>query len=138
MKKAVIVTLQVSTRVVVDVDENGKINEENELLAIDEAIGHVKLNPDGYLCADNLVSIEEDKEIPFGEGDSGTYEVHVADIEWDIDDEDDEDVLDELPKEGTLVLTEEEYKEFCEDYDYVTDFLSDKYGYCVVSCSVEG
>ena len=38
----------------------------------------------------------------------------------------------------TYIPEYEEYKEYCEDPDYITDMLSDEFGFCVKSCSVEG
>lgn len=140
MKKAVLVTLSVTTRVIVDVDDENKLSESEEQYAIEQAIDNVASNPHGYLTEDNLEKIEDDTEVPFGEGMSGTYDVFVNDIEWDLDDEDYEDYDDipALPQEVTYHLTEEEYKEYCDDLDYITDMLSDEFGFCVKSCSVEG
>ena len=147
MKKAVLVTLSVTTRVIVDVDDENKLSESEEQYAIEQAIDNVASNPHGYLTEDNLEKIEDDTEVPFGEGNSGSYDVFVNDIEWDLDefmdgiewdlDGDDDDTI-ELPKEVTYHLTEEEYKEYYEDPDYITDMLSDEFGFCVKSCSVEG
>ena len=138
MKKAVLVTLSVTTRVIVDVDEENKLSENEEQYAIEQAIDDVASDPYGYLTGENLEKIEEDTEVPFGKGISGTYDVFVDDIEWDLDDEDEDDDIPELPKEKTYHLTEEEYKEYCDDPDYITDMLSDEYGFCVKSCNVEG
>ena len=137
MKKAVLVTLSVCTRVIVDVDDENKLSENEEQYAIEQAIDNVASDPYAYLTGDNLEKIEEDTEVPFGKGMSGTYDVFVDDIEWDLDDEDDDDIP-ELPKEKTYSLTEEQYKEYCDDPDYITDMLSDEYGFCVKSCNVEG
>ena len=139
MKKAVLVTLSVTTRVIVDVDDESKLSESEEQYAIEQAIDNVASNPHDYLTGDNLEKIEDDTEVPFGEGNSGSYDVFVNDIEWDLDggDDDTNDTI-ELPKEVTYHLTEEEYKEYCEDPDYITDMLSDEFGFCVKSCSVEG
>lgn len=138
MKKAVLVTLSVTTRVIVDVDEENKLSENEEKYAIEQAIDNVASEPYSYLTGDNLEKIEEDTEVPFGKGISGTYDVFVDDIEWDLDDEDEDDDITELPKERTYSLTEEQYKEYCDDPDYITDMLSDEYGFCVKSCNVEG
>ena len=137
MKKAVLVTLSVCTRVIVDVDEENKLSENEEKYAIEQAIDNVASDPYGYMTNENLEKIEEDTEVPFGKGISGTYDIFVDDIEWDLDDEDDDDIP-ELPKERTYSLTEEQYKEYCDDPDYITDMLSDEYGFCVKSCNVEG
>lgn len=136
MKKAVLVTLSVTTRVIVDVDDESKLSESEEQYAIEQAINNVAADPHGYLTGENLEKIEEDTEVPFGEGNSGTYDVFVNDIEWDLDGEDDDAV--ELPKEKTYHLTEEEYKEYCDYPDYITDMLSEEFGFCVKSYSVEG
>ena len=136
MKKAVLVTLSVTTRVIVDVDDENKLSESEKEYAIEQAIDNVASNPHGYLTGDNLEKIEDDTEVPFGDGMSGTYDVFVSDIEWDLNGDDDDTI--ELPKEVTYHLTEEEYKEYCDDPDYITDMLSDEFGFCVKSCSVEG
>lgn len=138
MKKAVIVTMEVSTRVIVDVEENGVGLSDNETrYAVEQAIDEIASNPTGYLTGDNLVKIKEDTEIPFGKGNSGTYVVNVTDIVWDVDDED-EECDDELPDKYDFHFTEDEYKEYLEDRDYITDLLSDMFGYCVESCNAEG
>lgn len=138
MKKAVLVTLSVCTRVIVDVDDDNKLSENEEQYAIEQAIDNVASNPYAYLTGDNLEKIEEDTEVPFGKGNSGTYDVFVDNIEWDLDDEDEDDDIPALPKERTYSLTEEQYKEYCDDPNYITDMLSDEYGFCVKSCNVEG
>lgn len=141
MKKAVLVTLSVTTRVIVDVDDKNKLSENEEQYAIEQAIDNVASDPYGYLTGDNLEKIEEDTEVPFGKGMSGTYDVFVDDIEWDLDEESDElkgIAAPNLPESVDYHFTEEEYKEYCDDPDYITDMLSKDYGFCVKSCNVEG
>lgn len=64
----------------------------------------------------------------------------VANIEWDIDEYDDDNEVAELPSETVISLIIDE--EDCEDDLFVSsricDELSDEYGYCVEDfCFVE-
>ena len=65
---------------------------------------------------------------------SNTVKVRMTNIVWDIDDEDNaDDIRKQLPKQVTHVFDMPEI-DLSED---VTDWLSDTYGWCVVSCNVE-
>lgn len=61
--------------------------------------------------------------------------IKVFNIEWDIDEEDEEN-NDELPTE--VEFQSEKYYEICDDLlDEISDWLSDEYGYCHNSFEVE-
>ena len=57
------------------------------------------------------------------------YWLNVTNIDWDTDNE----PVETLPSEKRYLATEEELK----DISYVTDRLSDEYGFCVFSYSCE-
>ena len=57
--------------------------------------------------------------------------VEVKHIKWDLDVEDKKAELN-LPTEYTFEI---EDKSLLEDYDFVTDVLSDRFGFCVESCT---
>lgn len=65
MKKAYLVTIEVRTRVVVDVT-NLNTPEEIEDVAITQAVGKILRNPDGYLLNENCTEVAEDNECPVG------------------------------------------------------------------------
>ena len=56
------------------------------------------------------------------------YWINVTNIAWDVDDKED---LKLLPSSVTML-----YPANAGD-DYVTDWLSDHYGFCVKGCAVE-
>lgn len=71
MKKAFIVTISATTRVVVDVPKDKEDNSpmrDDELFAIvtDAAIDKIVSNPRGYLVRENTEQIKEDRECPYG------------------------------------------------------------------------
>ena len=77
-KKAFLTTFVVMTRVVVDVPEDfdvhNCITKEHEDAwdsIVKEARENILVNPEGYICGDNVDEIQEDKECPYGtfEGD---------------------------------------------------------------------
>ena len=57
--------------------------------------------------------------------------VEVKNIKWDLDDNDKIEELN-LPTEYTFEI---EDKSLLDDYDFVTDVLSDEFGFCVNSCT---
>jgi hypothetical protein len=71
MKKAYLVTLSITTRVVVDVPEdncNAAVPEDCKSCdsILSEAAKHIKDDPDGYLIWDNVDEVVEDTECPYG------------------------------------------------------------------------
>lgn len=61
MKKAVLVTFEITTRVVVDEED-----VKNENGVIENATWNIRDNLEGYLISDNVTSIVDDTECPFG------------------------------------------------------------------------
>lgn len=59
--------------------------------------------------------------------------VEVKNIKWDLDNNDKMEELN-LPTEYTFEI-EDEDKSLLDDYDFVPDVLSDKFGFCVDSCT---
>ena len=57
--------------------------------------------------------------------------VEVKNIKWDLDDKTEK--LN-LPTEYTFEI-EDENKSLLDDYDFVPDVLSDRFGFCVDSCT---
>jgi hypothetical protein len=57
--------------------------------------------------------------------------VEVKNIKWDLDSKDKMEKLN-LPTEYTFEI---EDKNLLDDYDFVPDVLSDKFGFCVESCT---
>lgn len=55
--------------------------------------------------------------------------VEVKNIKWDLEDKKEE--LN-LPTEYTFEI---EYKNLLDDYNFVPDILSDRFGFCVESCT---
>ena len=71
MKKAFIVTISATTRVVVDVPKDkvdNSPNRDDELYALvaDTAIDKILANPRGYLVRENTEQMKEDFECPYG------------------------------------------------------------------------
>ena len=65
---------------------------------------------------------------------SNAVKVRMTNIVWDIDDKDNADeICEKLPKQVTHVFDMPEIDLSAD----VTDWLSDTYGWCVVSCNVE-
>ena len=65
---------------------------------------------------------------------SNAVKVRMTNIVWDIDDEDNaDDIRKQLPKQVTHVFDLPKIDLSAD----VTDWLSDTYGWCVVSCNVE-
>ena len=59
--------------------------------------------------------------------------VKVKNIKWDLDSNDKMEELN-LPTEYTFEI-ENRHKFLLDDYDFVPDVLSDKFGFCVDSCT---
>ena len=57
--------------------------------------------------------------------------VKVKNIKWDLDSKDKMEKLN-LPTEYTFEI---EDKNLLDDYDFVSDVLSDRFGFCVESCT---
>jgi hypothetical protein len=57
--------------------------------------------------------------------------VEVKNIKWDLDSKDKMEKLN-LPTEYTFEI---EDKNLLDDYDFVPDVLSDRFGFCVESCT---
>ena len=77
-------------------------------------------------------------------GDYNPIKIKCYNIDWDIDDEDYEDCEINLPKEVTFEFEDEddieeyyEAKENSNVYDWLSDKLSDEYGFCVNSFEYE-
>ncbi len=68
MKKAVLVTFCVRTRVVIDVTtkDNEDFADEEYLNAALVAREKISQDPSGYLCVDNIDEMIEDTECPYG------------------------------------------------------------------------
>ena len=68
MKKAVLVTFSVKTRVVIDVTtkDNEDFADEEYLNAALVAREKILQDPSGYLCMENVEEIIEDTECPYG------------------------------------------------------------------------
>ena len=74
---------------------------------------------------------------------NGEYEpikIQCYNIEWDTDDEDEEYILPSLPESVVIELEDEddieewyEHKEDGDEDDFLSDKLSDEYGFCVNS-----
>ena len=58
--------------------------------------------------------------------------VEVKNIKWDLDLEDKKMEELNLPTEYTFEI---EDKSLLDDYDFVPDVLSDRFGFCVESCT---
>lgn len=72
-KKAFLTTFIIMTRVVVDVPEDfdayncaTKEHEDAWYSIVKEARENILVNPEGYICGDNIDEIKEDKECPYG------------------------------------------------------------------------
>lgn len=61
-KKAKIVTMTLQTRVVINESAMPEVEEEE---AIQKALENIINNPDGYICYDNVDTIEDDIECPY-------------------------------------------------------------------------
>ena len=59
------------------------------------------------------------------------FKVKVKNIKWDLDSKDKIDGL-KLPAEYTFEIKD---KSLLDDYDFISDILSDEFGFCVESCT---
>ena len=64
---------------------------------------------------------------------SNAVKVRMTNIIWDIDDDNADEICKELPKQVTHVFDLPKI-DLPED---VTNWLSDTYGQCIISCNVE-
>ena len=74
MKKAYLVTFEITTRVVADVNDGfdpnncNLINENDEKdwnSVLDGAVKNISYDPEGYLCDENVLSVISDTECPY-------------------------------------------------------------------------
>lgn len=61
-KVAKLVTFSITTRVVIESDGNERYDEE---YAYSKAVKNIMSDIEGYLCMENLDSIDDDKEMPY-------------------------------------------------------------------------
>lgn len=67
MKKAVLVTFSLTTRVVIDVNtsDDEDFSEEEYSEGVEKAMQNIASNPMGYLCEENVTDFVEDTELPY-------------------------------------------------------------------------
>lgn len=61
-KKAKLVTVSITTRVIVDSNEMPECEEED---AMNKAIEKIKNDPEGYMCWDNVEDVFDDEDCPY-------------------------------------------------------------------------
>lgn len=75
MKRAMLVTFEIKTRVIVDTDDNAT-NANLDWEVANVAADKIKTNPDGYLNAENMTDVSTDFESPY-DPDYDKVDLHI-------------------------------------------------------------
>lgn len=84
MKKAMLLTFEITTRVIVDADFDNAMNANLDWEVAKIAADRIKANPDGYINAENLVNISTDLEAPY-DPDYDKVDLHIPSTQELID-----------------------------------------------------
>lgn len=84
MKRAMLVTFELTTRVIVDADFDKAMNANLEWEVAKIAADKIKANPDGYINAENLMNISTDLEDPY-DPDYDKVDLHIPSTQEMID-----------------------------------------------------
>lgn len=84
MKRAMLVTFELTTRVIVDADFDKAMNANLEWEVAKIAADKIKANPDGYINAENLTDISTDLEDPY-DPDYDKVDLHIPSTQELID-----------------------------------------------------
>lgn len=84
MKKAMLLTFEITTRVIVDADYDNAMNANLDWEMAKIAADRIKANPDGYINAENLMNVSTDLEDPY-DPDHDKVDLHIPSTQEMID-----------------------------------------------------
>lgn len=84
MKKAMLLTFEITTRVIVDADYDNAMNANLDWEMAKIAADRIKANPDGYINAENLMNVSTDLEDPY-DPDYDKVDLHIPSTQEMID-----------------------------------------------------